>query len=216
MDLVYDEISVNGPQPPELAMAKDLIKKTQDIVRSMPDLQVLVNEFFAERESLKQHALLSCLFTSVICQNVEWISPKLVEEICLGAFLQNIGLARIKTESFEVSPDMTEDEKEIFHKHPISGYRFLQYYPVSEKVRQIVLQHHESCDGKGYPFGLRLTKIYPPAKIVHISSEFSALMLNNNFQPKEALTHLLQSIGFREKYDPEMLRSLIKGFVKKK
>lgn len=216
LDLVFDEIALNGPQSQELAHAKDLIKKTQDIVRSMPDLQVLVNEFFSKREIIKQHSLFSCLFTSIICQNVDWLSPKLMEEVCLGAYLQNIGLSRLNKDSLEVTEDMTEEEKDQHLKHPIGGYRFLQYYPVSEKVRQIVLQHHESCDGKGYPFGLRLTKIYPPAKIVYVASELSELMLKNNLQPKEALTLLVQTTGFREKYDPEMIRSLIKGFIKKK
>lgn len=216
MDLLFDEIATNGPQAQELGMAKDLIKKTLDVVKAIPDLQVLVDEFFSDRELIKQHSLFSCVFTSIISQHVEWLSPKLAEEVCLGAYFQNIGLSRLKKDTLEPDDTFSEEEKEIFSKHPIKGYRFLQYYPVSEKVRQIVLQHHESCDGKGYPFGLRLTKIYPPAKIVFIASELSELMLKHRLSPKDALTKIVQTTGFREKYDPELIRSLIQGFIKKK
>ncbi len=216
MDLLFDEIAVNGPQALELAVAKDIIQKTQDIVKSIPDLNILVDEFFSEREALKQHSLLSCLFTSVICQNVEWLSPKMIEEVCLGAYLQNIGLSRLKFATNELAESATEEEKEIHKNHPVTGYRFLQHFPVSEKVRQIVLQHHESCDGQGYPFGLRTTKIYPPAKIVFIANELSELILKNHISPKEAVTKIVESTNFREKYDHELLRSLLKGFIKKK
>jgi len=216
MGLVFDEIATNGPREQELGKAKDLIIKTLDVVKAIPDLQVLFDEFISDRELIKTHSLLSCVFTAVICQNVEWLSAKVVEEVCLGAYFQNIGLSRLKKDTLEPDDTFSEMEKEIFSKHPINGYRFLLNYPVSEKVRQIVLQHHERCDGKGYPFGLRLMKIYPPAKIVFIASELSELMLKHRLNPKEAVTKIVQTIDFREKYDPKLIRSLILGFINKK
>lgn len=215
MNLLYDEISKNGPQPEVLKISREMIERTQEVIRTIPDLQALIDEFFLNHDNLKKHSLLSTIFTGIICENLGWMSPKIADEICLGAFLQNIGLAKINEDRAWISEDMESEEIESYKKHPIAAYRFLQHYPVSEKVRQIILQHHESFDGTGYPFGLRQTKIYPPAKVVFLASELVESMIINKLSPKDAMTKIVQDPQKRLRYDPEIVKALITGFIKK-
>src|SRR5260221_98448 len=43
--------------------------------------------------------------------------------------------------------------------HPVIGANLLSNVPMLERIRPIVLSHHERFDGTGYPQGLRADKI---------------------------------------------------------
>ncbi|OOB78161.1 MAG: hypothetical protein BEN18_08255 [Epulopiscium sp. Nuni2H_MBin001] len=80
--------------------------------------------------------------------------------VCLGALIKDIAV---------VSPTFKGqiDEKNKFH--PIKGYSYMkEHYNFPEPVLQIILQHHELYDGKGYPYGLKGEEICPGARIIAI------------------------------------------------
>ncbi len=62
--------------------------------------------------------------------------------------------------------------------HPAESYRILQHIPFPrdlERVRAIILQHHEKIDGSGYPNGVHGKEILPQSRILAIVDIYDAL-----------------------------------------
>jgi HD-GYP domain-containing protein (c-di-GMP phosphodiesterase class II) len=86
------------------------------------------------------------------------------------------------------------------------------YHEFPANLIQIILQHHESCNGKGFPFKLSKAQICPGAKIIFIVDLFCHYIknndLNNNLTPKEALVAIEKN--HLTEIDPKRLFALKK------
>ena len=70
-----------------------------------------------------------------------------------------------------------EKTKELYPEHPVLGYQLLNNSPeISLIESQIVKQHHERQDGKGFPMGLKGENL-PPVKTVKRSTKGYILRL---------------------------------------
>lgn len=213
---VFDEMMTTGPDKEMIETSKKLVNNTINSIKRVRDLGNLVDNFFNDNPSIRDHSYLSCLYTSLICQNLDWVSPKSEQDFCLGSMLQNIGLSADKQNALVDETELNAENLAKYQEHPNQGYKVLLKYNVSENIRQIVLQHHEKSDGSGYPQNLSGAKIYPPAKIVYVAARFSELIL---LRKKNALTILGEFTNDRDEVlgcDPNVIRALITGFIKKK
>ena len=70
--------------------------------------------------------------------------------------------------------------------------------------------HHESLDGRGYPFGLKGDEIPLPARIIAVADTFDAMTTNRPYQvardPDYAL-RIIQSL-VETKFDPRVVTAL--------
>ena len=99
----------------------------------------------------------------------------------------------------------------LFRSHPTLGYNILKDQNVSHHVAMAALQHHERCDGKGYPNGLTLQEIDPYAKIVAIADVYDALTAARVYRgpicPLEVIG-IFQNEGLTI-YDPKYLMTFL-------
>jgi hypothetical protein len=65
--------------------------------------------------------------------------------------------------------------------HPEIGVRMLAGHPLAALVRDVVLQHHERPDGRGYPQGLRGDALPVSARLVGICDAFDAMTSRRPF-----------------------------------
>jgi|GEM_PF-2503333 len=213
---VFDEMMTSGLYKEMLDNSKKLVTNTINSIKRVRDLGNFVDNFFNDNPSLRDHSYLSCLYTSLICQNLDWVGQKSEQDFCLASMLQNIGLSADKQNALVDETKLSPEELAEYQKHPMQGYKVLLKYTLSENIRQIVLHHHEKSDGRGYPQNISGAKIYPPAKIVYVAARFSELIL---LRKKNAITVLGEFINDRDEVlgcDPAIIRALITGFIKKK
>ena len=87
--------------------------------------------------------------------------------------------------------------------------RALGYQP---PYAHIIDQHHERCDGSGYPEGRTVSQIALDSQVVAIVDAFDALTSKRSYKPAvsafDAL-HLLR-VGMRGQYNDDLLREFIK------
>lgn len=125
-----------------------------------------------------------------------------VGDIALGALLCDIGEARVNI-----------DDENSWKKHSIIGLNVLrQSDRISSHVRAIVLQHHERCDGSGFPRQLKEDKIDPLAKMVAVADVYCSQVSGINWPemvlPNMALEYIMGSSGFE--FDSEAVRLCLK------
>lgn len=124
--------------------------------------------------------------------------------IC-GLF-HDIGKVMIPVEVIAKPGRLTATEYALVQTHTIHGYNLLKEMNLDERVKLAALQHHEKCDGKGYPSKYRYNDIEPFARIVAIADVYDAMTSNRIYRkgicPFEVISIFEENI---DAYDPKVL-----------
>jgi putative nucleotidyltransferase with HDIG domain len=92
-----------------------------------------------------------------------------------GALLHDIGKIGIPESILRKAGPLTEKEREIIKEHPLLGYEMVEEFKFLYKASRVVLFHHESYDGSGYPYGLSGEEIPLEARIFSIADTLDAI-----------------------------------------
>ncbi len=130
-----------------------------------------------------------------------------LEEIYMGAVFHDYGKAKISRTILE-NPNNTMYSQSI-QDHPIKGVASLKKIKgMSRKVINIVAQHHEQYNGKGYPRGLAGEDIYDLSKIVSLANIVDHALSDNSQLAESEMYKKTIKILERDKgkcIDPEIL-----------
>jgi len=120
-------------------------------------------------------------------------------DIEVAALLHDIGKIGIADAILNKPAKLTAEEYELMKKHPEYGWAVLRQVPGMERASLIILHHHESYDGKGYPGGLKGEEIPIGSRIVSVIDAFDAMVSSRPYRQglpfEEAERRLLQASG---------------------
>ena len=84
-------------------------------------------------------------------------------------------------------------------------------------VIELIEQHHERYDGKGYPHGLKGTDIKLGARMIAVADSFDAMVTKRPYREarssKEAIEELKKCSGTQ--FDPEVVKAFLRVLEKK-
>lgn len=133
-------------------------------------LKIAVHEYHTYTHSVNVAAV-GTLFAQRI-----GFGAKDLKGLCAGILLHDVGKTRISTAIINKKGKLTKEEFAIMKKHPLLGAEILRETGAEFKEEYIVtLQHHENCDGTGYPYGLKKQEIHDCGKIARIIDVYDAL-----------------------------------------
>ena len=91
-------------------------------------------------------------------------------------------------------------------RHAETGYRILSTANDMSEIAEYVLAHHERCDGKGYPKGLKGEDIPLVSRICAIVDAFDAMTSERSYREpltkEEAIAEIKRCSGSH--FDPEV------------
>ncbi|MGZ3731974.1 MAG: HD-GYP domain-containing protein, partial [Bdellovibrionota bacterium] len=142
-------------------------------LKDAPKLAQFINQL---KES--DHCAGTSMIVSMLLEAFSFQDPEVISVISLGAFLHDVGLHMLPNNLGERDyVDLSDEEKAEFEKHPILGADLVSKVPmINPLVTQIVRQHHERRNRKGYPSKLGPGSIAPMAEIIGISDAFQELI----------------------------------------
>ena len=104
-------------------------------------------------------------------------------------------------------------EYKLIKEHVAVGYKLLINIPMFKELADIVRDHHERCDGSGYPRGIQANEINPLAKIMMVADAFDAMTTNRIYKGRksvqEALTEVQSLKGTQ--YDEDVVDATLKA-----
>jgi len=89
-------------------------------------------------------------------------------QLAAAVYMHDAGMALLPLETINNRGRLSEEQLEEIRRHPLVAYELLRYMKDWREAANIVLQHHEQPDGKGYPYGLTENEICDGAKILAI------------------------------------------------
>ncbi len=144
----------------------------------MGDIQAVVEAFLqaleAKRSFVAAHARRVSTY-AVRLATQYGLASDTVESIRLGALLHDIGKLLVPIRILTKPGRLNENEWVELRAHPDKGLELLERIGLDDRVRDIVLHHHERHDGKGYPDGLKGSEIAWAVRIVSVVDSFDAL-----------------------------------------
>ena len=115
------------------------------------------------------------------------LGPDELFAVELGALFHDIGKIGIPEHILRKPDKLTELEWAEMKAHPSIGANLLAQVPNLERIRPIVLAHHERYDGTGYPNGLKGNDIPLAAQIISVADTYQAMTSSRTYRP--ALSH---------------------------
>jgi putative nucleotidyltransferase with HDIG domain len=120
-------------------------------------------------------------------------------DIEVAALLHDIGKIGVSDAILNKPAKLTAEEYEVMKKHPEFGWAVLRQVPGMERASLMILHHHESYDGTGYPGGLKGEEIPVGSRIVSVIDAFDAMVSTRPYRQgmafEEAERRLLQASG---------------------
>ena len=125
------------------------------------------------------------LYTRGHSERVTDIALAIAEEMRLDAetkkciaragVLHDIGKIGISDAILLKKEKLTNDEWEVIKSHPGKAVKILEPLKFLSTESEIILSHHERCDGKGYPNKLNEEEIRVEAQILAVADSFDAM-----------------------------------------
>ena len=98
-----------------------------------------------------------------------------LHNIRLGATLHDVGKYRVPDAILWKKGKLTPEEWDVIRKHPEYGVNFVREIPFLHGAVEIIQNHHERWDGKGYPQGLKGEEIPISARIFAVVDAYDAI-----------------------------------------
>jgi HD-GYP domain-containing protein (c-di-GMP phosphodiesterase class II) len=132
---------------------------------------------------------------------------------CTGTLLHDLGKIKISPAILNKNGRLTEEEFETVKKHPELGVNILKETGNGFKDEYtIMLQHHENCDGTGYPYGLKKSEIHSIGRVARIIDIYDALTTKRAYSYAQTPYDALSII--KDEMSDAVDRVLLKQFIK--
>ncbi len=96
-------------------------------------------------------------------------------QLLAAVYMHDVAMSFLSLSLLHKNASYEQEDRDLVREHVELGYQLLHMNPGRwEEAEQIVLQHHERCNGKGYPNGLTEDGICEGAKILAIADAFDA------------------------------------------
>jgi len=179
------------------------------------------SNYFSTIQSLVNALEASDKFTKGHSERVRFLSLELGRHIGLdfkeleileqASILHDIGKIGIESFILQKQGKLTPNEYSMIKAHPLIGEEILGPIDNLTEVRQIIIQHHERYDGKGYPYGLKGDELSLKAKILSVVDTFDAMMSDRPYRKALSLQKIKQEVITHSgtQFDPSIVEAFI-------
>ena len=134
------------------------------------------------------------------------LPQKTVDMIQIIGYIHDIGKIGVPIEILSKPGALSAIEMEIIREHSQYGYKMLKKVSLPEIIANTVYQHHERCDGSGYPLGLKQDSINIEAQIIMVADVVEAMISHRPYRPALGIEAAMDEIAMKAgtAYNPEV------------
>ncbi|HEY6273949.1 MAG TPA: HD domain-containing phosphohydrolase [Terriglobales bacterium] len=151
---------------------------------------------------------------SVLIATELGLQPEEIEKIRISAQLHDVGKIGIEDRILKKPGALTPEEFEVMKTHTTKGAAILRPVEMLRDMLPGIELHHESLDGRGYPFGLKGDQIPLMPRVIMVADTFDAMTTNRPYQAAmdpEYVIRIINSLA-TTKFDASVVRAMTKVF----
>lgn len=140
------------------------------------------------------------------------LSGETLNTIYLSGLLHDIGKIGVDDHVLRKPDRLTDTEYEHIKQHARIGHRILMDLRKLDGVLPVVLHHHESWDGRGYPHRLAAEDIPLSARIVAVADAYDAMGSDRPYRrglPEEKIDEIFRN-GAGKQWDPQVVEAFFR------
>jgi len=215
-EVILENVYVNGVNQASFDSASTFLESSMSVLTDDENIVDLLSVLNEHSDHLYAHCLGVSTYALMIAKDKKWKSSQTLFKVALAGLFHDIGFKGLdKSIVRKPKNSLTNDELKVYRTHPEVGLEIIsKLTSLPTDLGQIVYQHHEMCNGKGFPKGTGKQRIHPLARMISIADMFCKLVIKNpdsdGIPPLQAFHKMYEF--HREEIDLEFLVSLIKVF----
>jgi len=205
------------------SMSQELEHYVEDLKRAadenralfMGSIQMLAGAVDEKDPYTRGHSDRVTRYSLLLAHEMDLPTP-FVEILQISAQLHDVGKIGIEDHILKKPGALTAEEFEVMKTHTTRGANLLR--PVTQLAEMLpgIELHHESLDGRGYPYGLQGDQIPLLARVIAVADTFDALTTTRPYQnahtPDQALQIVQNLAGKR--LDPVVVAALLAVYAR--
>lgn len=151
---------------------------------------------------------------SVLIATEYGLDEQEIDRIRIAAQLHDVGKIGIEDRILKKPGALTPEEFEVMKTHTTKGANILRSVEQLKDMLPGIELHHESLDGRGYPYGLKGDQIPLMPRIITVADTFDAMTTNRPYQAAmdpEYVIRIINSLA-STKFDPQVVAALTRAF----
>lgn len=192
----------------------------KNVIDIIPETATTINIFDMihntrqHNDPVYAHSINVALIANILGRWLDF-SDEDLKVLTVAGLLHDVGKSRIPENILNKPGKLSSSEFEIIKNHPIYGHNLLKGRGIDSRILNATLQHHERCDGSGYPNGLKDDEIDSFAKIIAIADVYDAMTASRDFRSSTCpfkVVALFEQEGLG-KYDPHYILIFLERIV---
>lgn len=143
----------------------------------------------------------------------EKIDPSLATpEVQYGYLLHDVGKIGVPEAILSKPGPLTAEEMRVMQTHPLIGVQIVSHMrSLDERALQVIRNHHERFDGKGYPDALEAEDIPLAARVFTVVDSFDAMTTDRPYRRALSFDQALERLrsGAGSQFDPMVVDAFI-------
>ena len=174
--------------------AKDGTEKFVEFLRNEEAALLHVLNVENIDKNIAHHGVTVSALAVALAKKLGPVDMKLNQLLSMGAMLHDFEHFSSGINVARPLDQFSEADLKIYHEHPVAGGRKLQDKKhFDQSVVNIIVQHEEFIDGKGWPQGLKESQMDPLAVIVGSANALDRIITFEGKSRKEAAKQLMVS-----------------------
>lgn len=209
---MYEGVAKNGRVDMELVGAT--INNVVDSIMRNPDACMLLTAIRGKDSYSYSHAMASSILAAAMGRQIG-LPIEDIKTLATGAVLCDVGKLKISSRILNKSTPLSEEEMDIVKEHVAQGLEILKNSDgVTDGILEIVANHHERHNGKGYPNKYAGNRITPFARIAGIVDCYDAMISDRAYargvSPADAISKLytMRNVDFQSELVEEFIQTV--------
>jgi len=137
-----------------------------------------------------------------------------IADIRIAGLMHDIGKMSVPAGILTKPSALSSIELNLVKEHSEAGYSMIAAAQMHEPIAELVYQHHERCDGSGYPRGLKADQLLLGSKVLMVADVVEAMMSHRSYREslgqEAALAEIEQGAG--RLYDTRVTEACLRLF----
>lgn len=158
------------------------------------------------------HSISVCTLMVSFCKTLGFDRDTIVQ-VGTGALLHDIGKMKIPDEILNKNGKLSSLEYNIVKNHVSDGCKIIAETPgIHKSSMEVLEQHHERCDGTGYPNGLKGESISEFGQMAAVVDVYDAITSDRVYHKRVEPAEVLKSIYEWSRY--HFNREIVQNFIR--